>query len=133
MRESDDRIVEKNWKLYKLNLIVDKTATDLHHIIGQKYRNEYNVNAPENKKRIPRRFHINYNNFVEDKQNPRDLFKIAYELTKEVLTPGVKEILETVIYKTDDELFYIPEVLKNGKNRKKRKKNMQTRTPDPEL
>lgn len=133
MRESDERIIEKDWKLYKLNLIVDRTATDLHHIIGQRYRNQYNVNAPENKVRISRRFHINYNNFVEDKQNPRDLFKIAYELTKQVLTPGVREILETVIYKTDDELFYIPEVLKNGKNKKQRKKNMQTWTPDTEL
>ena len=83
------------------------------------------MEIPQNIKRIPRKFHISYNNFVEDKQNPRDLFKIAYELVKDVLTPGVKEILETVIYKTDDEMFYIPELLKNGKHKRKEgEKNM---------
>ena len=61
---------------------------------------------------VPRRFHVNYNNFVEDRQSPRELFDIAYQMTKEVLSPGVREILETVIYKTDDDLFYIPELIK---------------------
>ena len=110
--ETNDKIVEKDGKRYKMNLIIEKTATDLHHIMWKKYKNKYNVNIPENKKRIPRRFHVNYNNFVEDRQSPRELFDIAYQMTKEVLSPGVRQVLETVIYQTDDDLFYIPELIK---------------------
>lgn len=55
---------------------------------------------------------MRYNNFVEDRQSPRELFDIAYQMTKDVLSPGVREVLETVIYKTDDDLFYIPELIK---------------------
>lgn len=128
--ETNDKIVEKDWKKYKLNLIIEKTASDIHHIMGLKYRNQYNVNIPQNKKRIPRRFHVNYNNFVEDKQNPRDLFKIAYELVKDVLSPGVKQILETVIYKTDDDLFYIPELIKWKKKKHDTKKAMIKQNAD---
>lgn len=128
--ETSDKIIEKDWKKYKLNLIIEKTATDLHHIMWLKYRNQYNVNIPQNKKRIPRRFHVRYNNFVEDKQNPRDLFKIAYELVKDVLTPGVRDILETVIYKTDDDLFYIPELLKWKKKKHDTKKAMTNQNAD---
>ena len=120
--ETDNKIIEKDGKKYKLNLIIEKTATDIHHILWLKYKNQYNVNIPQNKKRIPRRFHVNYNNFVEDKQNPRDAFKIVYELTKEILSPGVREILETVIYKTDDTLFYIPEIIKWKKKKNTTKK-----------
>lgn len=120
--ETNDKIIEKDGKKYKLNLIIERTATDIHHILWLKYKNQYNVNIPQNKKRIPRRFHVNYNNFVEDKQNPRDAFKIVYELTKEILSPGVREILETVIYKTDDDLFYIPEIIKWKKTKKSTKK-----------
>ena len=114
-----DRIVEINGTKYRLNKIVDKTATDIHHILWQKYKHIYNVNAEENKVRILRKDHIDYNNFVKDKQNPREALQKMYEMCKQVLTPWVKEILETVLYKTDDELFYIPEVLKNGKHKRK--------------
>jgi len=120
-----ERIVEINGNKYRLNKIVDKTATDIHHILWQKYKHIYNVNAEENKVRILRKDHIDYNNFVKDKQNPREALQKMYEMCKQVLTPWVKDVLETVLYKTDDELFYIPEVLKNGKHkRKKREENM---------
>lgn len=128
--ETNDKIIEKNWKKYKLNLIIEKTATDIHHILGLKYRNQYNVNIPQNKKRIPRRFHVNYNNFVEDRQSPRELFDIAYQLTKEILSPWVREVLETVIYKTDDTLFYIPEIIKWMKKKKSTKKAMTEQNVD---
>lgn len=109
-----------------MNLIIEKTTTDLHHIMGKKYKHQYNVDIPQNKKRIPRRFHVNYNNFVEDRQSPRELFDIAYQMTKEVLSPGVREILETIIYKTDDDLFYIPELIKCKKHKKKDMKRVKT-------
>jgi hypothetical protein len=56
---------------------------------------------------------------VKDKQNPREALQKMYEMCKQVLTPWVKEVLETVLYKTDDELFYIPEVLRWKKKKKK--------------
>ena len=31
--ETNDKIVEKDGKRYKMNLIIEKTATDLHHIM----------------------------------------------------------------------------------------------------
>ena len=120
-----EKIVEISGTKYKLNKIIDKTAVDIHHILGQKYKHQYNVNIDENKMKISRREHIDYNNFVKDKQSPREALQKMYEMCKQVLTPWVREILETVLYKTDDELFYIPELLKNGKNkRKKWEKNM---------
>lgn len=116
-----ERVVEINGTKYRLNKIVDKTATDIHHILWQRYKNIYNVNVEENKMRILRKDHIDYNNFVKDKQNPREALQKMYEMCKQVLTPWVKDILETVLYKTDDELFYIPEVLKNGKHKRKKR------------
>jgi len=122
--ERNDKIIEKDGKKYKLNLIIDKTATDIHHILGQKYKAQYNVNIDQNKIRIPRKDHIDYNNFVKDKQSPREAMQKLYEMCKQVLTPGVKEIMETVLYKTDDDLFYIPELIKW---KKKKNTNMQTK------
>lgn len=129
--ETNDKIVEKDGKRYKMNLIIEKTAMDLHHIMWKKYKNKYNVDIPQNKKKIPRRFHVRYNNFVEDRQSPRELFDIAYQMTKDVLSPGVREVLETVIYKTDDDLFYIPELIKwkkkkNGTKKATPEKNVNT-------
>lgn len=116
--ERSDKIIEKDGKKYKLNLIIDKTATDIHHILGQKYKAQYNVNIDQNKMRIPRKDHIDYNNFVKDKQSPREAMQKLYEMCKQVLTPGVREVMETVLYKTDDDLFYIPELLKWKKNKR---------------
>lgn len=124
--ERSDKIIEKDGKKYKLNLIIDKTATDIHHILGQKYKAQYNVNIDQNKIRIPRKDHIDYNNFVKDKQNPREAMQKLYEMCKQVLTPGVREVMETVLYKTDDDLFYIPELLKW----KKHKRGTNTKTKE---
>lgn len=127
MREKDERIVEKNWKLYKLNLIIDKTATDLHHIMGQCNRHKYNVNIDQNKIRIPRWEHVNYNNFVRDKQNPRQAMAKMYEMCKQILRPDIRDIFEELLYHTDDENFYIPELLKW-----KKKKNTTSILKHPE-
>ena len=83
---NDRRFTDDNGIRWKINRVIEATAMDIHHIIGQKYRNEYNVHAKENKIKIPRRKHFAYNNFVEDKQNPREAFKILFELTKQVLS-----------------------------------------------
>jgi hypothetical protein len=78
--------VDINGTKYKIVQIVDKTASDIHHILGKKYAYKYNVKAKENLIRIPRRKHVALNSFFGDKQNPRDQFKEVYELTKSVLS-----------------------------------------------
>lgn len=68
------------------------------------------------------RKHVALNNFFGSKQNPRDQLKDVYEIVKNVLTPWVRRELYTILYETDDEMFYIPELLKW----KKKKKTMNT-------
>lgn len=118
-RERPNRIVEINWVKWKLNRVIERTATDLHHIMWQCYRNKYNVNIDQNKIRIPRKDHIDYNNFVKNKQNPREAMQKLYEMCKQVLRPDIRDVFEELLYNTDDEMFYIPELLKWKKKRTK--------------
>jgi hypothetical protein len=41
-----------------------------------------------------------------DKQNPRDQFKKIFELVKPVLSEWVRHELYTILYMTDDKMFY---------------------------
>lgn len=52
------------------------------------------------------------NNFFGGKQNPREQLKDVFEIVKDVLTPWVRRELYTILYETDDEMFYISELLK---------------------
>ena len=70
--------------------------------------------------RISRKDHIDYNNFVKDKQNPREAMQKLFEMCKQVLTAWVRRELYTILYETDDEMFYIPELLKWKKKKKKK-------------
>jgi hypothetical protein len=54
--------------------------------MGQKYKHLYNVNIDQNKMRISRKDHVDYNNFVKDKQNPREAMQKLFEMCKQVLT-----------------------------------------------
>lgn len=110
--ERPNRIVEINWVQWKLNRVIEKTATDLHHIMWQCNRHLYNVNIEQNKIRMPRREHIALNNYFGNKQNPREQLKQVYETVKWVLSTGVRKELYTILYEADDEMFYIPELLK---------------------
>ena len=116
--ERPNRIVEINWVQWKLNRIVDRTATDLHHIMWQCNRGLYNVNIDQNKIRMPRREHIALNNYFGNKQNPREQLKQVYETVKWVLSSWVRKELYTILYEADDEMFYIPELLKWKKKKK---------------
>lgn len=129
--ERPNRIVEINWVQWKLNRVIDKYATDIHHILWQKYKHLYNVNIDQNKMRISRKDHVDYNNFVKDKQNPREAMQKLYEMCKQVLTTWVRRELYTILYETDDEMFYIPELLKWKKKKKTtdtEKKNLNADT-----
>ena len=126
--ERPNRIVEINWTQRKLNKVIDKTAVDIHHLIWRKYRHLYNVNVDENKVRMERRKHIALNNFFWWDQNPRDQLKDVFEIVKNVLTPWVRRELYTILYETDDSMFYIDEVLKH-----KKKKHLDKKEDNGEL
>jgi len=120
-RDNYDRILSINGVQYKLNRLIDKTETDIHHLIGKKYRMKYNTNEEENKVRISRREHIALNNYFWDKQSPREQLLKVFNLVKPVLSPGVRNELHTILELTDDEMFYIPNVLKCLKQKSKKK------------
>ena len=131
MVESDylnrsNRIININWVSYKLCRIIDKTASDIHHIMGKCNRSKYNTNIDQNKVRIPRIEHVALNNFFKDKQNPREQLIKVFELVKPVLSPGVRQELYTILYEADDSLFYIPELLKWKKKKQKTNMNINT-------
>ena len=123
---NNDRIITIGNVSYRLQRVIDKTATDIHHLIWKRYRMKYNTNAEENKVRISRRKHIALNQFFGDKQSPREQLIEVFNLVKPVLTPWVRNELHTILELTDDEMFYIPEVLKwNTTKQKKKKKSEQ--------
>lgn len=120
----EKRVIEIWWAKYKLVRVIEESAKDIHHILGRKYRDKYNIWIEENKMLISRREHVDYNNFVKDKQNPREAMQKMYEMCKQILAPKIKEVLEGVLYNTEDEEFYIQEILKKKKknlHHKKRK------------
>ena len=117
-KERPNRIVEINGTQWKLNRVIDKTATDLHHIMGRCNKHLYNVNIDENLIRMSEREHIAFNNYFGNKQNPREQLKKVFETVKTVLTPGVRRELYTILYETDDSMFYIDELLKWKKKKK---------------
>lgn len=127
-KERPNRIIEINWTQRKLNRVIDKTATDLHHIMGQCNKHLYNVNIDENKIRMPRREHVALNNYFWNKQNPREQFKKVYETVKTVLSPWVRRELYTILYEADDEMFYIPELIKWKKKKKQKTNDTNTNT-----
>jgi hypothetical protein len=130
--ERPNRIVEINWVQRKLNRVIDKTATNLHHIMWRCNKHLYNVNIDENKIRMSEKEHIALNNYFWNKQNPREQLQKVYETVKTVLTPWVRRELYTILYDTDDSMFYIPELLKwkkkkkNGTNTEKLQKDADT-------
>jgi hypothetical protein len=55
---------------------------------------------------------------VKGKQNPREAMQKLFEMCKQVLTAWVRRELYTILYETDDEMFYIPELIKWKKKKK---------------
>lgn len=116
---SDYRSITINGKLYRLQEYIDKTATDIHHLLGRKYRHKYNTNAEVNKVRISRRKHIALNQFFWDKQSPREQLLEVFNLVKPVLSNWVRTELSVILNQTTDDMFYTEDVL-HGRNKKKR-------------
>ena len=131
-----DRTITLDNVNYRLLKCIDKTSTNLHHIMWRCNRYKYNTNIPENIVRISEREHDAFNRYFKDKQNPREQLLKVFNLVKPVLSNWVRHELE-VILNCEDDLFYIPELLKNGKNRKKGVErqglSVQDMTTDKEL
>jgi len=120
-----NRILVVNWIQYKLNRIIEATATNLHHIMWKCNKMKYNVNIPENIVEMNEREHVALNSFFKDKQNPREQLQKLFEIVKPVLSPWVRNELYTILYQTDDEMFYIQELLR-WKQKQKKKKNQES-------
>ena len=58
-----DRVITIDNVPYRLLRVIDKTATDVHHIISKKLRNKFNTEHPKNKMVINRRLHVALNSF----------------------------------------------------------------------
>lgn len=112
------RITTIDWVEYKLNRVIDETATSIHHIMWKCNKKNYNVNIDENKVRIKDIEHTALNNYFRDKQNPRLQLQKVFELVKPVLSVWVRKELYAILYEADDDLFYIPELLKKWKKKK---------------
>lgn len=119
-----DRILTIDNVPYRLLRVIDKTATNIHHIMWKCNRQKYNTEIPENKVKISEREHDALNRFFKDKQNPRDQLRKVFDLVKPVLSAGVRQELE-IILNCDDDLFYREELLKKWK-KKKTDMNMKT-------
>lgn len=119
---NNDRIVTINNVEYRLQRLVDKTATNIHHIISRKLHQKYNVRHEKNLVRMNMREHDALNRFFLDKQNPRDQLRKVFEIVKPVLSTGVRKELYTILYECDDNLFYDPDLLKWERKKKKSQK-----------
>ena len=106
-----DRVITLDNVPYRLLRVIDKTSTNIHHIMWRCNRNKYNTNIEQNLVRISEREHDAFNRYFKDKQNPREQLRKVFELVKPVLSAWVRHELE-VILSCEDDLFYIPELLK---------------------
>lgn len=122
----NNRVVTIDNVEYRLTRLVDKTATNIHHIISRKLHQKYNVRHPKNLVRMNMREHDALNRFFLDKQNPREQLIKVFEIVKPVLSKWVKDELCTILYECDDDLFYDQDLLK-WKQKKKGKEKSQNK------
>ena len=128
-KERPNRIIEINWTQRKLNRVIDKTATDIHHIISRQQKAKFKVNEDANLIRIPRRKHVALNNFYGMKQTPREQLREMYEIWKTALSRWVRQELYTILDLPDD-MFYNEELLKWEKHKEKTQKQIKKESAD---
>ena len=58
-----DNIINLNGVEYRLQRIIDATATNIHHIISRKEKEKFNVHDERNKMKINMRLHDSLNRF----------------------------------------------------------------------
>ena len=81
-----DRVLTIDNVPYRLLRVIDKTSTNIHHIVGRCNRHKYNTNIEQNLVRISEREHDAFNRYFKDKQNPREQLLKVFNLVKPVLS-----------------------------------------------
>lgn len=109
-----ERITTVDGKSYKLQLIKDKTAKNLHHILWRCNRNEYNTDHQDNKMMVNEIGHDNFNRFVWNRQAPHLILKYLLEdwWWNNVLSDWVREELYWLL-SLPREVFYKEELVKD--------------------
>ena len=123
--DTRNRTFTLDGELYRYNKFIEKDAKSIHHIIWKMNRLKYNTNNELNKVLISDREHRALNAFFKDKQNPRDQLLKVFNLVKPVLSTGVKQELDIILNQTSDDMFYIPELIKCKKTKKKSEQSLK--------
>jgi len=106
-RNKVERITDVNWKQYKLVLLKDKTAKNIHHIIWRCNSKNYNTDDKQNKITVPEISHDNLNRFFWNLQTPHEQLKFMIEQRwwKEVLNKRVLEELYQILSLPREEFY----------------------------
>ena len=113
-----DRILTIDNVPYRLLRVIDKTSTNLHHIISRKENKKFNVHHERNKMVINMRVHDALNRLFWDRQNPKKQLEFMLNIWKEVLSTWVRQELYTILNLPDD-MFYHKDLIKDGKKKKR--------------
>lgn len=117
--DKDKRITTVDWKQYRLVRVIDKTETDIHHILSKKKKNLYNTDNSKNKIKLNRRKHMALNAFYGDHQTPKEQLKDMLDIRKTALSEEVRQTLYDLL-NLDDEAFYDFDLVKRHKILKKK-------------
>lgn len=102
---------------YKLCKIIDRTATNIHHILSQKKHREYDVQNPINKMEVKIYRHDIFNRFFGARQTPREQLEyLLNEWWGNVLSLWVKRALIDILSLPDD-VFYKTELVKGARKK----------------
>jgi hypothetical protein len=103
--------------------VIPQDEEDRHHIISRKEKARFKVNDPENIIKIKRRTHVALNNLFENRQEPKKQLEMMFDLWKNVLSPGVRNELYTILNLPDD-MFYNNDLINGKRKRKTEKKDL---------
>lgn len=104
-------------KEYRLQRVIDATATDIHHTIGKCLKHQWYATGSElNKQRINRRMHVHLNNFFGVNQAPHLQLKQCLELWESVLSEWVKQALYELLSLPKSSFYRDELVTKKHKN-----------------
>lgn len=113
-RHKIERITTVDWKQYKLQLLKDKTAKNLHHILWKCNNKEYNTDEKINKIMVNEVWHDNFNRFIWNRQAPHLVLKYLLEewWWNNVLSEWVRKELYGLL-SLPRELFYKEKLVKD--------------------
>lgn len=114
----DDDLVVRDWVEYRLQRIIDATATNIHHILSRKEKEKFNVHCERNKMRINMRVHDALNRLYWNRQTPRKQLAFMLDIWKPALSPWVKQALFDILDLPDD-VFYHSDLIKCKKKNKR--------------